>query len=605
MAYKTSELYKEAIEKATRTTFISGFLTLSNGQQIEINDKSTGQGSLYITNQCVSSDAFSYGSVFSAEMGMSIRSDIDRYSLLGAEIKPYFNLKLNDGTIETIPLGKFYVSEPNRVGKNISIKAYDGMILFEQDIFENTTGTAFELLSWACSKCGVEMSQTEAEIKSLPNGTVLLSVEPTRISTYRDLISFIGIITCTFAIFDRDGKLKLCSFSDKVTKVISARQRISSKFSDFQTYYSAISGNFIAAGAYKAYMQTNEDNANGLVYKTGEVPIVQGTDLSNQNVIDKMFDNLLVINYTPCDISFSGDPSIDLGDMIVNVDLYGNEITSLVTFYKWTYRGRQQIKSAGANPKIGEAKDKAQKELEQLTANIMLKDIAVYAYTNANLISVQGGTEEVKTQKEVVKISFAVNADVTSIITTTVTFDMSVQGCVEFSMYLDSVLQEGSTVSHHCLKGPNTITFANYIPCEQGKTYRVSIYARTFKLNEEDTLSTMTIKQNGVRSMIFGQGVATEVPWDGNLTFVDILPEVFNLETKQISVIKSVQDSIDAKLYYPETSNMTESLSKIKIVKKTINVENFSYKKASDFTWDELQSKTWDTMLAYSWGKEE
>ena len=92
MAYSTSDLYKVAIDKESRVTFIDGELVTEKGVIITIDNKVIDSGSFYITNQCVNSDAFTYGSVFSAEACITLKTDIDRYSLYNAEIKLFFNL---------------------------------------------------------------------------------------------------------------------------------------------------------------------------------------------------------------------------------------------------------------------------------------------------------------------------------------------------------------------------------------------------------------------------------------------------------------------------------------------------------------------------------
>lgn len=576
MAYNTSDLYKEAIDKESRVTFIDGELTTVKGATIAINNKAIDSGSFYITNQCVSSDAFAYGSVFAAEAGITLKTDIDRYSLYDSEIKLFFNLLLSNNEYERIPLGKFYVNEPSRVGKNITLKAYDGMINLEKDLNENTTGTAYELLLFIGDRCGVEIAQTEEEITALVNSDVLLSVVVDRIDTYRDLVAYIAQVTCTFAIFDREGKLRLCEYGTSPVKTIQARARTSSKFSDFESYFTSAKASFVSDSVYKGYVHISEED-DGLLYDAGEVPIIQGLDEANQSIIDNMYTKLVDVRYVPCEVTFNGDPSLDLGDMIVNVDRFGNQITSLITFYKWSYRGGHQLRSAGSNPKLASVKEKKNKDLVNMQAEINAKTVAVYAYTNAKAYSVKGGTE-VKDMDEIIRIAFAVNEDVTALFMATIHFDMDYDGFVELNSYLDSVFYENSTVCQYCHAGPNIITIMNYIPCQKNMTYKYSVLARTYyeetdlrvntakiATNEnardatilsyealvaalkvatevpvtelDDTISydivepikavpTMNIAKFNIKAVIFGQGLASEVDWDGTITIKDVFANI-------------------------------------------------------------------------------
>ena len=614
MAYSTSDLYKDAIDKESRVTFISGELTTVKGDTIVIDNKVIDTGSFYITNQCVSSDAFAYGSVFTAEAGITLKTDIDRYSLYDAVLKLYFNILLSNNEYETIPLGKFYVNEPSRVGKNITIKAYDGMISLEKGLDESTTGTAYELLLFVSDRCNIELAQTEEEIAALVNSDVLLSVALDRIDTYRDLVSYIAQVTCTFAIFDREGKLKLCEYGTNPAKTIQAKARTSSKFYDFESYFTSVKASFVSDSVYKSYVHIGEYDT-GLLYDAGEVPIIQGLDETNQAVVDNMFTKLENVRYVPCEISFIGDPSLDLGDMIVNVDRFGNEITSLITFYKWSYRGGHQIKSAGTNPTLSVVKEKKNKDLANMQAEINAKTVAVYSYTNAKAISVKGG-EEVKDLKEVIRIAFAVNEDVTALFMATIQFEMDYDGFVQLDSYLDSVFYENSTVCQYCHAGPNIVTIMNYIPCKKNTTYKFSVMARTYyketdirvntakiQTNEnardatilayeavvtalktatelpietlDDTITydvvdpiknvpTMKIEKFNVKAAIFGQGLAGEIDWDGTITVSDDVSMLSLEDGFDVSVI-SVNDSLSVNAQAMQGNSLTEEIKMLKV----------------------------------------
>lgn len=564
MAYQTSALYKEAIDKASRVTFIDGELTTPSGTVIQITNDVIDQGSCYITNQCVSGDAFAYGSVFAAEAGITLKTEIDRYSLYDSAIQLFFNILLSNNGYERIPLGKFFVNDPKRIGKNISIKAYDDMVNLGVEIEESTTGKPFELLTLISSKFNFELAQTQEEIEALVNGDKLLSVDQTLVSTYRDLLSYIGLITCTFAHFDRYGKLKLSTYSTEVTRTIQAKQRTVSSFSDFETFYSSLAASFLVSGSYVTYLHAEE--TNGLLYDMGEVPIIQGTAKTNQETLDLIYSQLALVKYTPCDVTFNGDPSIDLGDKITNIDRLGNKITSLVTYYKWTYRGRHQIKSAGSNPKLANMKEKTSKEITKLQTEIAKKNIPVYTYTNAS-------SYEVQSEEIIAILNFSASDDTSAVFMTTVNFEMDLDGVVELSTYLDGVLFDNSTIKQYCSKGKNIVTFVNYIPCEKNHRYGLTVKAKAYyeksdirvntakiatnenardaviisyenivsalksassvpitSLNETVSYDivppstiepTMKIEMYNIKSIVFAQGLSSKSEWDGTLAFND------------------------------------------------------------------------------------
>ena len=577
MAYPTSDLYKESINNLSRTSYIDGTLTTVTGKKIDITNETISQGSFYITNQCVSSDAFAYGSVFAAETGITLKIEFDRYSLYDAEIILNFNLLLSNGTYEKVPLGKFYVNEPNIVGKNISIKAYDKMIMLEEILDTSTTGTPYDFLVMMSTKFGFELAQTQSEIEALVNGTTLLSAMQDRINTYRDLLSYIACVTCSFAAFDREGKLKLYTYQKSVTKEIDGKIRISSSFSDFETYYSAVTAKFVNNSVYKSYSAT-EEGGTGLLYDLGEIPVVQGLDETNQAVINNIYEELKQIRYVPCDVTFSGDPSLDLGDMIKCIDRDGQEIISLVTFYKWTYRGNHQLKSAGSNPKLLSVKEKKNNDLANLQSEIESKTVAVYSYLNISEYKIKGGDiNNIYSMKEVVTLSFSTNSDTTAIFISTISFSLDTDGIVEFSLYIDNVPQENDVYKQYCQKGENTVTFMTYIGCSTDRaTYRCSIFCRTESIisdirqakadiltsnnkynsiiqalsnnsslpisnitydtvEPETTVPTATIKKGQSKAVVFGQGLSAKAPWDGTITMFDTVDVVNILSNLKIN----------------------------------------------------------------------
>ena len=577
MAYPTSDLYKESINNLSRTSYIDGTLTTTTGKKIDITNETISQGSFYITNQCVSSDAFAYGSVFAAETGITLKIEFDRYSLYDAEIILNFNLLLSNGTYEKVPLGKFYVNEPNIVGKNISIKAYDKMIMLEEILDTSTTGTPYDFLVMMSTKFGFELAQTKSEIEALVNGTTLLSAMQDRINTYRDLLSYIACVTCSFAAFDREGNLKLYTYQKSVTKEIDGKIRSASSFSDFETYYSAVTAKFVNNSVYKSY-SVIEEEGTGLLYDLGEIPIVQGLDETNQDVINNIYEELKQIRYVPCDVTFNGDPSLDLGDMIKCIDRDGQEIISLVTFYKWTYRGNHQLKSAGSNPKLLSVKEKKNNDVANLQSEIESKTVAVYSYSNISEYKVKGGDiNNIYSMKEVVTLSFATNSDTTAIFISTISFSLDTDGIVEFSLYIDNVPQENDVYKQYCQKGENTVTFMTYISCSTDRaTYRCSIFCRTEStisdirqakadiltsnnkynsiiqalsnnsslpissitydtVEPETTVPTAIIKKGQSKAVVFGQGLAAKAPWDGTITMFETVDVVNIIDSLKIN----------------------------------------------------------------------
>ena len=126
--YPVSDAFMQAIKSNTRKYYWTGTITTSDKKTYEFGNEDIVKGSGYISRQCCGNSEIELGSVYAAELGISLFCDIDRYTLDGAEIKLWFHLLLDDGRTESIPIGVFYVAEANRRIKTLELKAYDGML---------------------------------------------------------------------------------------------------------------------------------------------------------------------------------------------------------------------------------------------------------------------------------------------------------------------------------------------------------------------------------------------------------------------------------------------------------------------------------------------
>lgn len=102
------------------------------------------KGSGYITSQCCGSTEIELGTVYAAEMGISLFSEIDRYMLEDAMVTLSYHLQVKGGSYEEIPMGIFEVSEAKRKAKWLEIKAYDYMLRFEKNFNETAEYYALE-----------------------------------------------------------------------------------------------------------------------------------------------------------------------------------------------------------------------------------------------------------------------------------------------------------------------------------------------------------------------------------------------------------------------------------------------------------------------------
>ena len=382
--YSVSDSYKTAIQDNTRSFSWSGTITTTSGKVYPFENKDIVKGSGYVSRQCSGSSEIELGSVYAAELGISLFSDIDRYSLENAEVELIFHMNLSDGTVEDVPMGIFYVAEANRKIKTLEIKAYDAMLNFDKAYSEaQSSGYPYDFLTAMCSTCHVELAHTQEEIEALPNGSELLGIYPDNdIETWRDFLHYLTQALCSFAFINREGKLQLVQYGESPVCTINNTHRYSSSFSDFVTRYTAISSTNRRTNTAEYYSLDPDD---GLTMNLETNPLLQfGLDETRSRILNTILNAISVIRYVPFDSETIGDPALEPGDVLTFTGGQADAsqmaaITSITT----NINGKCSLKCVGKNPRLAEAKSKNDKDITGLINSVESTKMATYSYMNA------------------------------------------------------------------------------------------------------------------------------------------------------------------------------------------------------------------------------
>lgn len=399
--YPVSEAFLSAVQENTRRYYWTGRITTKAGVVHEFTEKDIVKGSGYISSQCCGSTEMELGTVYAAEMGITLFLSVDRYSLEGATVELFYHLCLADGIYESIPMGVYEVSEANRMVKCLELKAYDYMLRFEEDFSgTSTAGTAYEIIMLCCGACDVEFAQTQEEIDAMPNGTEILSVySDNDIETYRDVLYYIGQVLGGFFVINREGKLELRKYGNEPVMEITQKQRFSSSFSDFITRYTAISSTNLRTQTAEYYSLEMDD---GLTMNLGSNPFLQfGLEETRKTLCENILADISVIAYVPFDSETIGNPALDLGDVIrfSGGHADGEQITC-ITSIQCKIGGKQTLKCVGKNPRLSQAKSKNDKNLVGLLNQIDEGKIGFFSFTNAKAFELG------ETEVEVISIDF-------------------------------------------------------------------------------------------------------------------------------------------------------------------------------------------------------
>lgn len=579
--YPVSKEYQKAISESSRSFFWTGTITTKAGKKYTFGNKDIVKGSGYISRQCSGSSEIELGSVYAAELGISLFSDIDRYSLEDASITVSFHLKVGD-VYEEVPMGIFYIAEANRKIKTLELKAYDGMLNLDKN-FNKGLSSAFpyDFLSLLSKACHVELAQTKEEIEALTNGTELLGIyQENDIETWRDFLYYLAQALGCFSTIDRDGKLRLIPYGITDNKTVDSRQRFSSTFSDFVTRYTAVSSTNKKTDIAEYYSVKPDD---GLTMNLGVNPLLQfGLEEKRKRIINNILSAITVVDYVPFDSDTIGDPALDLGDVIKFTGGHADETKrSAITSIETKINGKQTIKCVGKNPRLASAKSKNDKNIAGLESSMNENKLSIYTYVNALKIGV--GSEKTS----IINIEFASGDETNAEFHAEVILDVksnAVSRKVDAKTKIEigeenkvisipvSWTDDGKTLlkAYYVLDGKEVEQFHPSETWFSGK-HLLNLYypiiemkaneLHTFEVLIELTNGTATIEPQNAMATISGQGLGAQERWDGRITVDE---EIKMVELSGLST-NTINDKVVAALIAPKKKGITQPIDSIKM----------------------------------------
>lgn len=385
--YAVSDAYLNKIMGRSIQTNWYGSIKTTIGTVYSFDLSTMVEGSGKITRQICSSDDIEIGSTCASELDLSLYlANVDRYELYKGTVTLFFQLKLDDGTWETVPLGEFIIAEPPERSVNIiTIHAYDAMLKFNQDFGTTLIGTPYSLLTYACNACSVELGTTQDEIANLTNGTIdTYTYDDITIYTYRDLVGFIAAYLCCYAYIGVDGKLYLQPYSMTPVREISENWRFDYKPKDYEAFYTALEAYFAVSEEVEKVVV----GSGGLTYELGTNPLIQfNADDVRKSVLTNIITTLSEIAYTPFTASVPCDPALMIGDVL---NFTGNHAVngklSAITKQVITINGGMELSCAGSDPNLN-VLTSMEKQIQTAQRNNNKDGMYYYDYANTAAIT--------------------------------------------------------------------------------------------------------------------------------------------------------------------------------------------------------------------------
>ncbi len=356
--YSVSESYKEALLQKHITDTVEGTAVLKDGTVIELDDSTIVNGSLKITHELCDDYRVGTFNLGSMRIGFFDDNALGR-DFSGAKITLTYKIKTDAGW-ERVPLGIFIADGQTVIRRRntVTLTAYDYGILFDCNLgvtLSNKTGTAEQIISDVCERCGVEFGGIA---NGLPNTGVYVHCGSQRIQSCRDLVGWCAAMIGGYAVIDRSGALKIISARYDVEaddpsviiidKYVTAAERNSIYSTDTRAWIaqmSAYSGD--KTKIYKSNITRDDPQAARAIYYLEKNPLMESLDESECDEINcawlSFMDGFMQRGITA---ELYGDPALDVGDVLRcsegDVD-QRSSVVGLVTKQEWRYRNYHTV----------------------------------------------------------------------------------------------------------------------------------------------------------------------------------------------------------------------------------------------------------------------
>lgn len=363
--YSTSATYQTKIKDKIRGLHWSGVIQTPTPISFSDSDVISGQ-----ITRAISGEKLEIGSVYSSQLTLEVNlPSVSRYELYGCEISLSCTL---DGASDVVPMGEYIITEANQSASKITITAYDAMIKFDDVSFSpanhNTVQSPYAWLSEMCLACGVTLGSSSAEIQALANGnrnTGFADVV-SDVSTWRDVLGYLGAYLGAFAYIGRDGYLYMGVYGSISADTVPALFRVTSNLSDFRTTYDGLYATYKEGGVQEYVSNTN---TGGIVLDLGVNPFLQFSNAQNrQDALQEIIDKWVGVYYVPYKAEMPIIPTYDPSDVLTFVDNQaGAYDVGAITEVTINIGGTMTVLCSGDNPRLTSAQDRFSKTVAGLS----------------------------------------------------------------------------------------------------------------------------------------------------------------------------------------------------------------------------------------------
>lgn len=340
---KTTAAYKEAIKK---NRIFHHEVNINFADQTSMTVGDVDLFAFQLLDATSNTGSFDIGSAIAQQLLLKLNNvdgKFDNHDFSDAVITAKIGLELSDNSIEWLSKGIF-TAEPGTVsGDTISVNAFDNMVKFDADYSQSKLvypATLGAVVRDACSCCGVTLAPDTANfnksnyvVQNRPNDSAL---------TFRQVLQFVGQISCTFFKINTEGKLSAKWYDTDTLESIDMNNVNTEKvilIDELHTGSTLQTDDVVITGIKVIEENRDEENSSSEVtYKSGTdgyVLEVSGNKLiqggKGAEVVNYLGECLNGLQFRPVSINASTDPCRESGDLAVVIDSKGNKYKTIFT----------------------------------------------------------------------------------------------------------------------------------------------------------------------------------------------------------------------------------------------------------------------------------
>lgn len=358
--YPVSDLYKQKIKENNRLFECKIQIEHSQGT-LYLDDKDLVLGSLSFTEVTQPGEEFTIGGTVASDVSFTIlnKPEYENIKFIGATVFVNIGLQIQEGADEKweyVPLGRFNIDDVNRQRNTIQIKAIDNMINLDKPYSLSKLSypaTLYQIYVNICNVADIPVGTT-----NFPNKDYVVKIRPDDDLTLRDVLGYVAELAGCFAKCNRHGALEL-RWYEQTDIILGPENRFNFKPSDDVIQIKGI----MATVDGTTYLAGSEDYAIDLT----ENPLLQG---DYENVLPNIFDNVKDTVFIPYTSDWQGNPAIQAGDIITQIDRDGKEYNTLVTKSVYKYRGKSILEAKGLPERSRGYKGSTNRKLAEIRRKI-------------------------------------------------------------------------------------------------------------------------------------------------------------------------------------------------------------------------------------------